>query len=124
VQVLEPHKPPVQAFPQPSKQSVLQVVGTHGTGVPDEPLPVALVPEPAVVLPVVALLIVPALPPPAPEPLPVVMPDPAVMPLPLLVPALVPLSRPPQPTAIANVEMNKVERGIGTLTPIPARLRT
>jgi hypothetical protein len=123
VQTSEPHEPPVQAFPQPSKQSVLQVVGTHGTGPPEETLPVVVVPEPAVGLPVAALMTVPALPPPAPEPPPVVMPDLAIMPPPVP-PAFVPLSRPPQPRAIASVEMNKVERGIGTLTPIPVRLRT
>jgi hypothetical protein len=72
VQVLEPHKPPVQAFPQPSKQFLSHVV--QGAEAPDEPPPVAVVRELAVVL---ALVIVPALPPPAPEPLPEAMPDPA-----------------------------------------------
>src|SRR5271165_6872539 len=69
-----PHKPPVQTFPQPSKPFLLQVVTAQGAEAPDEPLPVAVVPEPAVVP---ALLIVPALPPAAPEPLPAAMPDPA-----------------------------------------------
>jgi hypothetical protein len=113
------HKPPVQMFPQPSRQLLSQVVTTQGTEAPDETV---VIPEPAVVLPVAALVIVPELPPAAPEPLPAAMPDPAVMPPPLA-PALVPLSRPPQPTAIASVEMSRVERGTGTLTPTPVRLR-
>jgi hypothetical protein len=115
------HKPPVQTFPQLSKHWLSHVVTTQGTEAPDET--VVIVPEPAVVLPVAALVIVPELPPPAPESLPAPMPDPAVMPPPVP-PAFVPLSRPPQPRAIASVEMNKVERRIGTLTPIPVRLRT
>lgn len=106
------HRPPVQTFPQPSRQLLSQVVTTQETEAPDETI---VVPEPAVVLPVVTLVIVPERPPSAPEPLPAAMPDPAGMPPPLA-PALIPLSRPPQPTAIASVEMNRVEWGIGTLT--------
>src|SRR5579859_2295762 len=94
------HKPPVQTFPQPSRQFLLHVVTEQGAQAPDEPLPVAVVPEPAVVLPPPALVIVPALPREAPAPPPAAMPDPAIMPSPL-VPALVPLSRPPQPIAAA-----------------------
>ena len=110
VQVLEPHKPPVQAFPQPSKQFLLHVE-TQGTEAPDEPLPVAVVPELAVAP---ALVIVPALPRAVPEPLPAAMPDPAARP-PLLVLAFVPLSRPPQPRAAAAtiIEIMSAVRGIG-----------
>src|SRR5580693_4038876 len=112
LQVLEPHKPPVQAFPQPSKQFLSHVV--QGAEAPDEPPPVAVVPEPAVVL---ALVIVPVLPRSVPEPLPAAMPDPAAMP-PLLVLAFVPLSRPPQPrpAASAIVHMNGAQRSARVLT--------
>jgi hypothetical protein len=105
------HKPPAQAFPQLSKQLLLQVVTTQGTGPPEETLPVEVVPELAVVLPLAASVTSPA-----PEPLLAAVPEPAGGP-PLLVVALVPLARPPQPTArtAAIIETRRAGRSIGAV---------
>jgi hypothetical protein len=66
VQVPGPHKPPAQTFPQPSKQSVLHVVGTQGARAPDEPLP-AVMPDPKVMPPMLVPESVPLARPPQPK---------------------------------------------------------